>query len=115
LRCVFCQNREISFKIKGRELDAKALREVFLRLAGEGAHNINLVTPTPYIDTIAEALERPVGIPVVYNCGGYESVEALRLLEGKIDIYLPDMKYGDDVLARELSRAGIILQPRARP
>ncbi len=106
LRCVFCQNRESSFSITGRELDAKALREVFLRLAGEGAHNINLVTPTHYIDTIAEALERPVGIPVVYNCGGYESVEALRLLEGKIDIYLPDMKYGDDVLARELSRAG---------
>jgi putative pyruvate formate lyase activating enzyme len=105
LRCGFCQNREISFKIKGRELDAKQLREVFLRLADTGVHNLNLVTPTPYILTIAEALEKPISIPVVYNCGGYESTEALRLLEGKIDIYLPDMKYADNKLALSLSKA----------
>ncbi len=105
LRCAYCQNAEISFSGKGRELDAKGLREAFLRLAGTGVHNINLVTPTPHIDAIAEALERPVGVPVVYNCGGYESAEGLRKLEGKIDIYLPDVKYSDDKLALLLSNA----------
>ena len=105
LRCVYCQNREISFNLKGRELDAKDLRELFLGLCDTGVHNINLVTPTPYINIIAEALEEPLPIPVVYNCGGYESVEALRLLDGKIDIYLPDVKYMSKQLAKELSGA----------
>jgi putative pyruvate formate lyase activating enzyme len=106
LRCVYCQNREISFTLKGRELDARGLRELFLTLCDTGVHNINLVTPTPYINIIAEALEEPLPLPVVYNCGGYESVEALRLLDGKIDIYLPDMKYMSSRLAKELSGAG---------
>ena len=106
LGCVYCQNREISRSIRGKTLDAPALRELFARLRDSGVHNINLVTATPYADVIAEALEVPPGIPVVWNCGGYERVETLRMLEGKIDVYLPDMKYADDHLAKELSGAG---------
>ena len=106
LGCVYCQNREISRSIRGKPLDAPALRELFARLRDSGVHNINLVTATPYADVIAEALEVPPGIPVVWNCGGYERVETLRMLEGKIDVYLPDMKYADDHLAKELSGAG---------
>ena len=106
LGCVYCQNREISRSIRGKPLDVPALRELFARLRDSGVHNINLVTATPYADVIAEALETPPGIPVVWNCGGYERVETLRMLEGKIDVYLPDMKYADDRLAKELSAAG---------
>ena len=105
LGCVFCQNADISRKVRGKELDASALREVFLRLRDSGVHNLNLVTATPYADTVARALEQPVGIPVVWNCGGYESLETLRMLEGKIDIYLPDMKYSEAGTARLLSGA----------
>ena len=105
LGCVFCQNREISREIKGKPLDARGLREVFLRLADTGVHNLNLVTPTPYARVIGEALEQPIGIPVVWNCGGYESVETLRMLEGKVDVWLPDMKYAEEEPARVLSAA----------
>jgi len=105
LGCVFCQNREISRRIAGKQLDARALREVFVRLRDSGVHNLNLVTATPYADAVAEALEEPLGIPVVWNTGGYESVETLKLLEGKVDIWLPDMKYADAALARRLSGA----------
>ena len=100
LGCVYCQNREISRSIKGKQLDAVQLRALFARLRDSGVHNINLVTGTPYADVIAQALEVPPGIPVVWNSGGYERPETLRMLEGKIDIYLPDMKYADDGLAR---------------
>ena len=103
LGCVYCQNREISRSIKGKQLDAAQLRALFARLRDSGVHNINLVTGTPYADVIAQALEVPPGIPVVWNSGGYERPETLRMLEGKIDIYLPDMKYADDGLARRLS------------
>lgn len=105
LRCVYCQNREISLVPAGKELTVSELRDLFLRLAGSGVHNINLVTPTHFSDVIAQALEQPVGVPVVYNCGGYESAETLRMLEGKIDVYLTDMKYSDDALAGRLSSA----------
>ena len=105
LGCVYCQNREISREIQGKTLDAQGLREVFLRLRDTGVHNLNLVTPTPYARVIAEALEEPVGIPVVWNCGGYESVETLRMLEGKVDVWLPDMKYGENGPAAALSSA----------
>lgn len=105
LGCVYCQNREISRELKGKALDARGLREVFLRLRDTGVHNLNLVTPTPYARVIGEALEEPIGIPVVWNCGGYESVETLRMLEGKVDIWLPDMKYAEDAPARALSAA----------
>ena len=93
MRCSFCQNREISAFIKGRPTSASKLRDIILRLRDSGVHNINLVTPTPYIDTVAEAISPPVGIPVIYNCGGYEKAESLKRLEGLIDIYLPDVKY----------------------
>lgn len=106
LKCVFCQNYEISSGMKGREVTVAQLRDVFLRLADTGVHNINLVNPTHYAAAIAEALEQPIGIPVVYNCGGYESVETLKMLEGKIQIYLPDMKYSDNALAQRYSGAG---------
>ena len=105
LGCVYCQNREISREIKGKPLDAVGLREVFLRLRDTGVHNLNLVTPTPYARVIAEALEQPIGIPVVWNCGGYESIDTLRMLEGKVDIWLPDMKYAEEAPARALSAA----------
>ena len=106
LKCVFCQNYEISSGMKGKEVTVAQLRDVFLRLADTGVHNINLVNPTHYAAAIAEALEQPIGIPVVYNCGGYESVETLKMLEGKIQIYLPDMKYSDNALALRYSGAG---------
>ena len=105
LGCVYCQNREISRSIRGKPLDAAGLRELFARLRDSGVHNINLVTGTPYADVIAEALETPPGIPVVWNGSGYERVETLRMLEGKIDVWLPDMKYADARLAAELSSA----------
>ena len=106
LGCVYCQNREISRSVRGKALNVPALRELFARLRDSGVHNLNLVTATPYADVIAEALEEPPGIPVVWNCGGYERVETLRMLEGKVDVYLPDMKYADGRLAAELSGAG---------
>ncbi len=105
LGCVFCQNAAISREVRGEELDASALRDVFLRLRDTGVHNLNLVTATPYADTVARALEQPIGIPVIWNSGGYESLETLRMLEGKIDIYLPDMKYSEREPARLLSGA----------
>ena len=105
LGCVYCQNREISRTLRGKSLNVAQLRELFARLRDSGVHNINLVTATPYADVIAEALEEPPGIPVVWNSGGYERLETLRMLEGKIDVYLPDMKYADDRLAMELSGA----------
>ena len=105
LGCVYCQNREISRAIKGKTLNATELRDLFKRLRDTGVHNLNLVTATPYADTVAQALEEPLGIPVVWNCGGYESLETLKMLEGKIDIWLPDMKYADDALAGKYSAA----------
>ena len=105
LGCVYCQNREISRSIKGKTLNAMELRDLFKRLRDTGVHNLNLVTATPYADTVAQALEEPLGIPVVWNCGGYENLETLKMLEGKIDIWLPDMKYADDALARKYSAA----------
>lgn len=108
LRCVFCQNRAISREGMGRTLDADELIDVMLRLRDEGAHNINLVTPTPYAYQLAEVLERvkpSLGIPIVYNCGGYESVATLKRLEGLVDVYLPDFKYFDRELAKCYSGA----------
>lgn len=93
LRCVFCQNEPISRHHFGQEVSVARLREIFLELAASGVHNINLVNPTHFADSIAEALEQPLPVPVVYNSSGYESVETLRRLEGKIQIYMPDCKY----------------------
>ena len=105
LGCGFCQNSQISTGGFGKELDTSQLRSVFLRLIDEGVQNINLVTPTHFLPDILPALQPKLSVPVVYNCGGYEKTETLRLLEGKVDIWLPDMKYSDPALAARLSGA----------
>jgi putative pyruvate formate lyase activating enzyme len=98
--CVFCQNYEISHFARGDALTAEQLAGVMLRLQRLGCHNINLVTPTHVVHAIVRALAiaapRGLRIPLVYNCGGYESVETLRLLDGVIDIYMPDIKYSSN-------------------
>ncbi len=105
LKCRFCQNYAISRTPAGQAMDAKALRKAMEELIALGAENIDLVSPTPYVPTIAEALQTPLPVPVVYNCGGYDAVDAIRALDGKIDIYLPDMKYADSALAARISGA----------
>lgn len=108
LRCVFCQNREVSHGGKGRELDIRELGEKMLSLQQQGAHNINLVTPSHYVGEIVATLKRvrsKLYIPVVYNCGGYESVEAIDALDGLVDIYMPDIKYFSPALSRDYSGA----------
>ena len=105
LRCVFCQNHNIALGKAGRVITPKHLVEIFLNLQEQGANNINLVTPTHFLPQIAIALEqakcRGLHLPIVYNTGSYESMDALRHLEGLVDIYLPDLKY----LSAELSTA----------
>ena len=109
LSCVFCQNYTISQLGEGQEVSTEHLAEIFLGLARRGCHNINLVTPTHQAPVIvsALALARQAGleIPIVWNCGGYESPEVLRLLDGIVDIYMPDAKYGDDAAAARYSGA----------
>ncbi len=105
LRCVFCQNTSISRGNFGKAISVEQLRGIFEELAAQGAHNINLVSPTPYALAIRKALEEPIGIPVVWNTGGYERVETLRALEGKVQIWLPDLKYADRELAETYSGA----------
>ena len=106
LRCVFCQNHEISRGKAGKAVTRDELRDILLRLRDQGVHNINLVTPSHYVSVIADVLERvDLGIPVVWNSSGYDSVESLRQLEGKVQIYLPDFKYADPELARTYSAA----------
>ena len=106
LGCVFCQNEKISHQDFGKAVTPARLREICLELIGQGAHNINFVNPTHYAHVIAKLLEQPLGVPVVWNSGGYERVETLRALEGKIDIYLPDLKYLDAKTAACYSDAG---------
>ena len=107
LRCVYCQNHEISRGAStGKTTDAAALRELMLRLRDEGVHCIDLVTPTHYVRTVREALTGlELGIPVVWNSSGYESVETLRTLEGLVQVYMPDYKYSDPALAGRYSAA----------
>ena len=96
LRCVFCQNFEVSRAKCGKEITDKRLTEIFDSLISEGAHNLNLVTATQYSERLSEILrDYHSTVPVVYNCGGYESLETLRKLEGLVDIYLPDLKFFD--------------------
>jgi putative pyruvate formate lyase activating enzyme len=103
LRCVFCQNYEISHQVEGSEVSAERLADIFLSIRSMGCHNLNLVTPTHVTPQVLEALSiavsRGLAIPVVYNCGGYESVDTLRQLEGVVDIYMPDVKYLDSEAA----------------
>ena len=106
LRCVFCQNHEISRGLAGEPVSAAGLRDIFLRLRDSGVHNINLVTPTHYANAIIEALTGlDLGIPVVWNSSGYESVETLRRLEGLVQVYMPDFKYAFSELAAKYSAA----------
>lgn len=105
LRCVFCQNGDISAGGFGKTVSVPRLREIFHELIAQGAHNINLVTPTPYVPWILEALTPAPGVPVVYNCGGYEAVDTLRTLEGRVQVYLPDLKYALPHTAQALSGA----------
>lgn len=105
LRCVYCQNREISFSLRGKRVSVEQLREIYHRLIAQGAENINLVTPTQYAPLIAQSLRPRLPVPVVYNTSGYEKIENLRLLEGLVDIYLPDYKYADPILAKKYSNA----------
>ena len=106
LRCVYCQNYEISARGFGKEMTPKEIAEGFQRLEEQGVHNINLVSASHYIDAVLESLSiyRP-HVPVVYNCSGYESVESLRRLKGYVNIYLPDFKYADDEMALRYSSA----------
>ena len=108
LRCVFCQNWEISQKGRGQEVEPEQLAEMMLQLQSQGCHNINFVTPSHVVAQIIAAVEiaaeQGLNIPLVYNTGGYDSPEALALLDGIIDIYMPDMKYGDSRLARQYSK-----------
>ena len=106
LGCSYCQNGQISRSPVGKAVTSGQLRAMMEALIARGAENIDLVTPTHYLPTILPALEPKLPVPVVYNCGGYERVEVLRALEGKVDIYLPDLKYADAALGRALSGAG---------
>ena len=109
LRCIFCQNYIISQQGEGEPVDAKVLAGMMLSLEKRGCHNINLVTPTHVVPQILSALVLAaadgLSIPLVYNCGGYESVETLKLLDGVVDIYMPDMKYSDESHGRAFSGA----------
>ena len=106
LGCVFCQNGKISHENFGKVITPERLREIMDDLIAQGAHCIDLVSPTQFTPWILPALEKPLSVPVVWNCGGYERVETLKTLEGKVQIYLPDLKYALDAPARELSKAG---------
>lgn len=114
LRCVYCQNYEISSEHQGREITVERLREIYRELIAQGAHNINLVTPIHFSDAVLESLRDPLPVPVVCNTNGYESVENLKRLEGKIQIYLPDVKYSDDALALRYSHAKEYFQTAKR-
>ena len=106
LKCAYCQNRAISGGPVGKAVTSAGLRQIIEDLVAQGAENIDLVTPTHFLPTILPALEPKLPVPVVYNCGGYERVETLRALEGKVDIYLPDLKYANNGLSARLSFAG---------
>ena len=105
LGCIYCQNKAISANPCGTPTTSAGLRQLMEELIAQGAENIDLVSPTPYLPTILPALEPKLPVPVVCNCGGYERIETLQQLEGKIDIYLPDLKYADNRLAKALSGA----------
>ncbi len=108
LGCRFCQNAPISLENFGREVTVSRLGEIFLELQEQGAWNLNLVSAAQYLPQVVEALDLVrgrLGIPVVYNSGGYEKVESLRLLEGYVDIYLPDLKFMDPALGTDCADA----------
>ena len=108
LNCIYCQNYEISQEGKGREISVEELADIFIKQQNRKAENINLVTPTSYTLQIIEAIKiakkRGLNIPIIYNTNGYEKVETLKLLEGYVDVYLPDLKYYDDELGKKYSK-----------
>lgn len=108
LKCIYCQNYEISQMGKGKEITINELANIFLKQQGKNVENINLVTPTSYVPQIIEALKiakkNGLNIPIVYNTNGYENIETLKMLEGYIDIYLPDLKYANSKLSSKYSK-----------
>ena len=109
LRCVFCQNHQISHARLGKEVSPELLADIFFMLKTSGAHNINLVSPTPYVPLVAQAVaiakKRGIAIPFVYNTNAYENVRTIEMLDGLIDVYLPDLKYWGGPVAEKLSDA----------
>ena len=107
LRCIYCQNYEISQCGKGREITIKELADIFINQQNKGAHNINLVTPTMYVPQIIESIkiakQNGLNLPIIYNSNGYENVETIKMLDGLIDVYLPDLKYYSNELAKKYS------------
>lgn len=108
LNCIFCQNYEISQKGRGKEITIEELADIFLKQQEKGVENINLVTPTSYVVQIIEAIKiarkNGLRIPIVYNTNGYENVDTIKMLDGYVDVYLPDLKYADDELGKKCSR-----------
>ena len=108
MNCVFCQNYEISQQGKGKEISIEELADIFIKQQEKNVENINLVTPTSYVPQIIEAIKIARGnglkLPIVYNTNGYETVETLKMLDGFVDIYLPDFKYSDNELGKRLSK-----------
>lgn len=105
LHCVFCQNYDISHNGFGKEITIARLKEIYHELIAKGAHNINLVTPTHFTEAVLQSLDEPLPVPVVYNTSGFETQDTLRRLKGKVQIYLPDLKYSDDIAAIKYSNA----------
>lgn len=105
LHCVFCQNYDISCNGFGKEITIERLKEIYHELIAQGAHNINLVTPTHFTEAVLQSLAEPLPVPVVYNTSGFETQDTLRRLKGKVQIYLPDLKYSDDMAAIKYSNA----------
>ncbi len=103
LGCSYCQNRAISSAPVGEPVNARQLRQRMEELIAQGAENIDLVTPSHFLPTVLSALEEKLPVPVVYNCGGYERTQTVEALRGKVDIFLPDLKYAEDALAQALS------------
>ncbi len=105
LHCVFCQNYNISCQDQGEEITITRLQEIYHELIAQGAHNINLVTPTHFLTSILQSLSTPLSVPVVFNSSGYETLDAVNKLKDKVQIYLPDLKYSDDHAAIKYSNA----------
>jgi len=107
LSCLYCQNAEISQKVSGSEISEEVLADIMLELENRGAHNINLVSPTHVVAQIVKAIyiaaQRGLRLPIVYNTGGYDSIQTLKMLDGIIDIYMPDMKYSEPEISERLS------------
>ncbi|MGI6263730.1 MAG: radical SAM protein [Succiniclasticum sp.] len=105
LHCVFCQNYDITTRMIGKEITVERLKEIYHELIAKGVHNINLVTPTHFTEAVLKSLDEPLPVPVVYNTSGFETVDTLRRLEGKVQIWLPDLKWSDDQASIKYSNA----------